>query len=531
MISLIKKDFFIDIIFSVIMGLSIVIGKSIYETHSFLLFIEKPLMMLLLFVLSTIITIAVFNIINYLLQNSFKLSLRIKLLDKFYQLKFSFFIVWGLLFLVHLICYLSYFPGPFAYDTPSHTVQALGLEAWTNHQPVLHTLIWKFFLTFETIIPVKNIALILYSFVQITAVTALCTYIIFYVKKLSNNGIITTMVFLYYLLTPTLHIFSIEMTKDVPFSCFLTLFILNLYELQVSTKKFNLLCLITGLLACFFRNNMVYAIAFALVINIIIFIVTKKKNVIIPLLIAIIILFYGITKIIYPIFSIAPTYNRETIPIPIQQLSGVRNNHPEKLTEQEIKFIDNAIPCYYNFNPRNVDRVKTSFNEVWYKDNKNDFWRNYLNIFSKNIPEFIAIFLDVNVDYWYVNASFPDPYSNRDYIETSVFDVNEYKIYSNSIFPRLYFEYEKFAHFKSGIQRLPIFYIYNNLAFTFLLLIFVMYFLFKNKKSTALTAMLIFTGLFLTYLLGPLSNFRYVYPFYFAIPIILTICIKKGASR
>jgi len=68
-------------------------------------------------------------------------------------------------------------------------------------------------------------------------------------------------------------------------------------------------------------------------------------------------------------------------------------------------------------------------------------------------------------------------------------------------------------------MRIPVCYLYFSLSFPALSLSVGAYLAILNRRKAALYLYLIL-GLFLaTYLLGPVSNFRYIYVFYLAFPV------------
>lgn len=56
----------------------------------------------------------------------------------------------------------------------------------------------------------------------------------------------------------------------------------------------------------------------------------------------------------------------------------------------------------------------------------------------------------------------------------------------------------------------------------FVVLFLIVYDVIRRKRKEGVLILAPYLGLYLTYLLGPLSNFRYVYPFFLAMPLLIT---------
>ena len=60
---------------------------------------------------------------------------------------------------------------------------------------------------------------------------------------------------------------------------------------------------------------------------------------------------------------------------------------------------------------------------------------------------------------------------------------------------------------------------FYSLAFPFMSLVVCVYLIIKNRRADCVLAFTALIGLFLTFLLGPVSNFRYIYIYYVALPL------------
>ena len=254
------KEYGINIIFSIFVTFLVIIGPEIYHKHSIDNIINYQLKYIGIFVGIFIIFCLIFEMIKRLflkLENRNHNSQRSTYLFS----KRILVLMIVMLILVYGLCYISFFPGIFSYDMPTQDKMAKGILPLSNHHPVLHTLIWKFFLSIKNVIHIKHIEIIGYSIFQLMVVIS--TYLILIRWQIRNNYSkkFIIMTYLYFLLNPLLHVFSFNPTKDVLFACFLLLFLMSIIDVLKCKNKWNYFKVVTfSLLLCLFRNNVIYAV-------------------------------------------------------------------------------------------------------------------------------------------------------------------------------------------------------------------------------------------------------------------------------
>lgn len=443
------------------------------------------------------------------------------------------------------ICYLTYFPGIFGYDIDQQTWQITGSVPWNNHHPVLHTLIWKAFYDLEKATGVRYIALVSYSVVQMAVVLFTTWGVLRFVQK-QNRPVLTLLASLYYICMPTLAIFSMITTKDVYFGCVLTWLMITIVRRYdgsnkaIVTKKSSKIALggigVLAYLSCMLRNNMVYAIVFAIVL----YLLTKQSKRLIASLSVAVVLAMTTMNLLYPALGIAPSETHEALSVPIQQIgrafyvndadmaardakqtklaAGERN----PLTPEQEALVREYIPDIELYNPRNADKLKTFFNDERYQQNKGEFWKLYLEIGLSHPLEYVDAFLTLHVNYWYILAEPVDPISKRVYIETDGIYMPEYPVEKALLLPNLFSFYKNIADFNTENMVRPVIHLLFAISTPFVVLFLIVYDVIRRKRKEGVLILAPYLGLYLTYLLGPLSNFRYVYPFFLAMPLLIT---------
>jgi len=446
------------------------------------------------------------------------------------------------LVVLYAVCYLTYFPGIFGYDIDQQTWQITGSVPWNNHHPVLHTLIWKAFYDLEKATGVRYIALVSYSVVQMAVVLFTTWGVLRFVQK-QNHPVLTVLASLYYICMPTLAIFSMITTKDVYFACVLTWLMITIFRFpyeEIKAEEARKIAsggiIVLAYLACMLRNNMVYALVFAIVL----YLLTKQSKRLIASLSVAVVLAMTTMNLVYPALGIAPSETHEALSVPIQQIgrafyvndadmaardakqtkwaTGERN----PLTPEQEALVREYIPDIELYNPRNADKLKTFFNDERYQQNKGEFWKLYLEIGLSHPLEYVDAFLTLHVNYWYILAEPVDPISKRVYIETDGIYMPEYPVEKALLLPNLFSFYKNIADFNTENMVRPVIHLLFAISTPFVVLFLIVYDVIRRKRKEGVLILAPYLGLYLTYLLGPLSNFRYVYPFFLAMPLLIT---------
>ena len=512
-----KRGYLTECIYGFVIAVVYCLGKTIYETTDFRGIVQNPVKYAMLFLGVGIVSAIALGLLDLLLKRAAKIR-QWQTARKILTGRWAFLVLWIILAGVYFICYVSYYPGTFAYDAPPQTYQAYGYNPLNTHHPVLHTLLWRVCLIIGSWFSgmEQTVALAVYSVSEMLVVVTVSMVVVYTVYKLTDNIYALIVSYLYYLLTPVLPVMSFSMTKDILFSCFLIVFliVLNSVQTEVDRQKKGALFL-TGLLACLFRNNMIYVMLLVLLAAFIMKYAKCMKRV----LCMIVITYYVIMKLIFPLVGVESGERSEAFPVVLTQMSGIYVNHPELLTEEEKQILLEYIPDAEMFNRHFADYVKNSFNETLYKEDSKTFWKTYLSMVKKAPVESFCIFLDLNVDYWYPNAEFPDPYSNREYIETDTQEREVFWVNNAGMLPKVHSFYEQIAAHEHWLMQLPGIRYFYSLAFPFMSLVVCVYLIIKNKRVDCVLAFTALIGLFLTFLLGPVSNFRYIYIYYVALPL------------
>lgn len=443
--------------------------------------------------------------------------------------KYRFFAIQAFILLTWLPCYLAFYPGTFGYDIPYQTNQISNHTIDRNHPPI-HTLFWKFCLYVDSRTGLE--AITFYYIVQLLLLSAAFAYLIVFLVKRNYNQWLVLLALAFVTVNPVLAVFMFAPTKDVIFAAALLMLILQLYTFVTQPELYggfnrNTVSLVCWcLICCLFRNNAVYAFILTVPFLLLVFRKFWKRTAV--LLLLPIVLFFVINGPVYDAMGIREGFSAEKLSVPTQQIALVVRDHGNELSQEEIDDISAYLPYEYlaaAYNPRFADPVKNSFNNEMYHQDSGRFHKLWFSLLFRYPKEYISAFLALNLPYWYPDASTLDSYSCREYIEVGIVGSDIYKLQRQSKLPGALKFYEKVASYEA-FQNIPL--VSNLFSITtplwFLLSGMVILALKQRKREILVFIPLMM--LWLTYMAGPVSNFRYIFPIFALYPFLAAVVLS-----
>jgi hypothetical protein len=440
----------------------------------------------------------------------------------------------GVFFAKDLLVLAAYYPGIFSYDIILQTDQALGITEFSRFHPPLHTFIWKCCIEIGSLIngitgetdlkATIEHGMTVYGLLQSVLMALVLSEVLtrlFYQKMgLKSTGFWGAAVF--FIFYPLISIFDIIPTKDALFAvAFLALMYRMALLLDGEVKRSDriLFCL-NLLLCCLLRNNFVYAAVLSLIV---ILILQKKQwKKITVLAMGALIPFFLIQGPMYTVLGVEEGDVREALAVPLQQIAHVYVSETEQLTEDEIREIGKYIDTdriNTVFNPRFADYTKTLTDPGAFTGNwKKDFFSLYFSLLVQYPDNYINEALALNVPLWYPFSGGIDPYSERDYIETFISDYPTAQPERDSKLPGLLSALEQIADF-TVFDHWGIRWIFS-MAMPFWGLMLALYLMLVTGKKDAIALVILPLFFWLTFLGGPVSCMRYIYPLMPVLPII-----------
>lgn len=516
----IKNTSIYTYLFSLIYTISLFVGKMINNEGSIHSIISSPQATLLF--LFNIVSFAgvLSSVVNVLFNITSIKNKRIIIYRKKY-----FCLTWLVIFILWLPCYVSYYPGILSYDIYNQTPQALGVIAYTQHHPPLHTFFWQICISIGINININP--LVIYSVAQMLILSYSFSAMIklLFQHKTDVRVILLSVIFV--ALNPIFALFSFIPTKDVLSGAFLILAIIRGIQLKYGKRSTELLFVIDVLLSCLLRHNVFYAFLLTLILLVVIGLIKYKRT--ISLLCISLVICVLVNGPLFKYLEIEKNNIQESLSIPLQQISTSVVRHINEFSssdKEEINEFINTDDIMLHYNPRFADPIKGRLDVDAYRKNKKDFWKLWIKMFCNHPTDFIDAFLTQNIGFWYQDADIPDKIYGAKYIETHsmIYPILDFDFERENLLPSVNLFYEKFSNYdiQPSISFIPdIFSL--SLPFWLVLFSFFKCLLKKQKMWIALVPLLF---LWLTLMGGPISNMRYILPLVMSYPLLFAIVFE-----
>lgn len=440
--------------------------------------------------------------------------------------------LWLFGFLLILACYipwtLSNYPGTFFPDSRWQLEQFFGAKPWTGHHPPLSTAVMGILVSLGTALGSPNFGAYLYCLLQAVLGAAVFSY---GVKKMHELGVsrkLCVAALLFYALPPMWGAYVQSFEKSLLYTIVAALDLLLLMDIvrnrRCSGRDILRVTAVT-LAAALLRNNGIYELLPVLIALAFYLRGIDRKRCIAGLC-ALLAIYGGVTKALYPAVGIEPGSIREALSIPFQQTARYVVAYGDEVTDYEREVIDSVImydeiPDAYK--PTLSDPVKDTYRG----DNSKlpEYFKVWLQMFFKHPLAYFGAFFNkcygtiapvliskgtgVSLDY--------DPYL----AELGIYRVHDYM-------PTQLFEVLNEVDMSVPVLR----YICVPGLYTWLLLSCIVLLL-KRKKYPAL--ILLIPGLMnvLICVASPMvGSFRYEMPLIATMPVLLGwTCISAGGKN
>ncbi len=408
-----------------------------------------------------LIIIPVVYYLLYILEKYYKKIIHFIILEEDFNHKALFCIVASIfLLLTFLAYYLTFYPGGIYIDTWTSLKMLTGEEPFTNHQPVLYTVmlsIVKFFL------PDLYTGFGIFTLIQLLFMVATLVYFLYWLLNKKVNPIVVAMITFFFITFNLYPLYSISIWKDTPFSLALFLYTLTVIDFILDFKnhhitiahiiKFNLF----ALLVAFLRNNGIYIIILTFLLLFLIFLkdMLNCKNIIhlkaFTISFIVVCLFTSLIQHMYPLMGIQPTEFVENLSIPIQQVARVVATDGN-ITEEQKVLIEKVIPIENiktKYRALLVDRIKwdSQFNETYLEEHKAEYLQLWFSLFLQNPGEYFKAYLLQTSGFWTFHVRGQEAYASPVIWETlnsTILNkdlIDEYTVYSfkNDFLPQSYY--------------------------------------------------------------------------------------------
>lgn len=467
-------------------------------------------------------------------------------------------VFWGsfvLLVLVRIPCYLAYYPAICAYDSPYQVVQIVSGE-YIDHHPLAHTLLIKAaMLLGEKLFGSVNAGIGLYAFVQLLALSAAFALGIAMLHRFLVKRIWILAMLIWLMFFPFHMYMSVSMTKDIWFSACFLIQILAMFTVLYGNEntfrpgRWDIVLFFSTVGMIIFRNNGKYALLVLIAVLFLAFWRAKGSrrlwgrillNCMAALLVG-----SAILSFLFQATNATQGDRREMLSIPIQQLArcmiyhggvGVLPEDDNSMCEEDKALIREFLlnESYKEYNPHLADPVKRHTNTWVVRYRFQDFAKTYFHLLSQYPSAFINAFLEVNAGYLYPNdvshatVNVNGIERGLGYVQTRwvTDDMRDYGIYKASKLPALFEKMEQWADENTYLDNPVLKYLFVPGVWLWVCLLLLAY-LWVHRRFRVSVVLVLILGYYLTLLLGPTVQLRYVYPVMIVLPFVALLGSAK----
>lgn len=470
------------------------------------------------------------------------------------------FLVSFLLVLISFLpVYLAFYPGICAYDITIQMEQ-LELGMLNEHHPLLHTLLIKGMLTVGTrVFGSVNVGIALYVALQMMTLALAFAYALTLLYFSGAKWYWKLSGLLYCLFFPFHHYMAVSTTKDTIFSAFFLVCLLSLAVLlkekrnNLKVGKTDMVLLFSGVGAVLFRNNGKYAML-VLVCFLLLAIWRGKdgRRMYVRLFgVVAVALVVGqlILTAVFHVSGAGQGDKREMLSMPIQQLArcmvyhggaGVMPEDDNTISDEDKALINDFLlnESYKYYQPSLSDPVKTHTNTYVVRYRTGEFVGTYLRLLGEYPGDFVNAALALDAGYLYPgDVSHAYVYAREGAVGEGYVQViwaeerlNGWGVHKDSKWQWLHDVMETWADENAYLDIPVLKYFFVPGSYLWLYLIWAGWLLLTRRYKMLLPLGLVL-GYYITLLLGPTVQLRYLYPLMIALPFLVLLADCGGGKR
>ena len=538
---------FFSVIIALLYSVSYVVAGPMADSQSFVFRKSMILPFLICFVICSAVNYLVFSFVPKLRFEKFEKRFS-GAMERLGDRRF-FFIVWAFIFVMWIPAFLILYPGVLSYDAISQTGSALSVID-SNHHPVLHTFLIRVFMNFgQKCLSSYEVGIGFMSLLQMVILSYALARLVLLLKVKKVPLLLVFVSALLSALWFTNAVLSVTMIKDTLHAAFLILFVCHFTEIVTSpseyvSHKINYVLLpVVSFFMCAFRNNglHIYLFCFA---GLALLRIARVKSVksyagLIAVILLPVILFKLYSGPFFDAIGIKQGEVREALSVPIQQLQRVSSLKYNELTEEQREIMRSyIIDCpawmgYENnraYEPFCADPAKSCFYSAYYESTSSDFWKFYLKTGAQFSKAYVEAFLSNSLGYWYPKH-YPYSYVMYDNYEPEMFAVplTRHSLLNVQWLKDCYYSFclSDFWRDLPGVR----FFFVPGFSLWIVLFSIVLSWTKKGYFTHALPLLLPLIAQFGIMILCPIASFRYSWPLYLMLPIVLVTVFGKINSE
>lgn len=445
------------------------------------------------------------------------------------------FCTWGAA-LLFFACYtpmlLIEFPGSFTYDVTAQTFQ-IAKNSYSMFYPLAHTLLLKFCLDAYGLLQSFEKCALLCSAIQMTLVSICFALVCASISRACSRRT-ARIAAAFFALCPYHAVFASNFTKDVLFAAFLAVFVAYTLEYVQAgglCARRMAMCVFAGMMACLLRNNMIYAML-VWVALLLVFGRGMRRAACWALLAAV--LGMGANQALAALTHADSGDAKEMLSVPAQQLSRVYKLAPETFTDEEMVAMDTYFgnEGYTRYDATLADFTKNDLSTDVILEDKAGFFKLWLTVGQRRPDLYLDALLELDLPFLYPYRAYA---GTAKYIETGMSpraltmpfggdDMNQparFKGVRDWLDEHIW---------STGARDIPALrWVFNAGVVIWLMLLSALFAMYTGnwKRFGILLLPILLWG---TYLLGPVMQGRYLYPFVCMLPLLLAVP-KEGETE
>lgn len=429
--------------------------------------------------------------------------------------------------------YLTYYPGGIGKDDFESVQMCEGMIPLTNHHPVAFTGIIKFFLTIiptrrqpevwsDIVIIDRTAPFAVMTFVQMVICAIVYALIIKWLRHRGMSKTIGMCIAFAFALHPIVAMYSIYITKDVPFSWIIILLVLFLYDLikkEKPTWKDYTTLGVLSFLAIILRNNGTLVIV---VLAVVMAVCIRKNAKWLILTFAIVLALNGLYK--GPVWNALGVEKQsfvESASIPLSQIAYTIQQDGV-IDDEDRAYLESIMPfdkVKADYLPGYTDSYKFAedFNTQIVDDNPAKLMKVWWHMLPDNFGKYVEVYLMQTSGYWCYGVSNTVATAGTQDNNLAIRGLDHINnVFGVSIEPLL-------AELVLVARKLPLLCMLSQMAIEFLAVIMVLCNYIRRKEKIKIIAIVPLIVLWISVMIASPAHclFRYMCPVFFLWPILI----------
>ncbi len=449
--------------------------------------------------------------------------------------KLPWLLIFALLMLFWLPCFLAFYPGIMAYDI-GYQWKIFIENRLTTHHPLIHTLFaGGFFKLGQSLFGSYDIGIALHCLVQLIIQAAAVSCGIYQMQSFRLPRWVFILACLFYALFPIFPLLGISTTKDVLFSSFFLLAIICAINMSMSRggRLQPLLFILALVFSMLLRNNAVYA-ALAVCLVVLLLLIKLRPRAfslrIIACILAAILTAQLSASALQKATGAEDGSPVEMMSVPLQQLARVYNYEYNLISEEDEESFQQFFRMDWitHYRPFISDQAKGAFFVDSFRETPGEFVRLWLDMGLRFPLVYVDAFLYNTIPLWYIgDESILD--IKRCYLELDFYQIDESSAPAG-LLPGLENIYRNLAGVGT-LRNIPILSVLTSVAVYTWLMFMAFALLLARRRYELLFIPLLPLMYLATLLLGPCILPRYCLVAIISMPLILAWLIHLANTK